>query len=204
MSMSFSNNNNNNNNNNIIHDNQDDLPAPRISLNESYCTNSRLLITVMLPPTTTPTTTETAATTETAVVHLELWVRGRETWRELQVGRSTTSLSNVTWTVNHEGALEAAGQELHIKCRAKYKSYDNQNTTTVTTILYSQWTEGTLLVTICPQKRRQANVTPDPVRNSDDHDTSDNDDNQEENPDPAIRAAHTVDSQARKPWGGIC
>ena len=196
MSLPNDNNDNNDNSSNI---NQDDLPAPRISLNESFCTNSRLFITVTLPP---PPTATTEVAAEVIVVQLELWVRGRETWRELHVERSTTSSTNVTWAVHHEGALEAAGQELHIKCRAKYKSHDNQNTTTVTHTLYSPWTEGTLLVTICPQKRRQANVTPDPVRNSDDNDNSDNDDNQGD-PDPAICAAYTAaDRQARKPWGG--
>jgi hypothetical protein len=178
--MSTSNNNNDksnndkSNNNNNNNNNQDDLPSPRISLNESFCTNSRLFITVTVPFTTTTTTaTSTVAavaiTAEAVVDHLELWVRGRETWRQLEVHRSTTSSSILTWTVNHEGALEAAGQELHIKCRASYKSHDNQNTTTMTNnTLYSQWTEGTLLVTICPQKRQNANVTPDPIWDSED------------------------------------
>ena len=170
--MSTSNNYNNNSNSS---NNQEDLPSPRISLNESFCTNSRLFITVTVPSTArsarsaTVTTTATAATAEAVVDNLELWVRGRETWRQLEMDRSTTSSSIVVWTVNHEGALEAAGQELHIKCRASYKSHDNRITTTMTNnTLYSQWTEGTLLVTICPQKRQKANVTPDPIWDSDD------------------------------------
>jgi len=131
-------------------------PSPIIQ--NRYCTTSQFSITIQMKSHEPP-----VPGIQLPVVGLELWVRGRETWREIPI--HTYDNTETTTTITYDGALEAAGQELHIKCRAKYTKNDFQEDSLATTPwVYSEWTEESLIVTTCPKlKRRKLSVTPDPI-----------------------------------------